>query len=31
MMKVNGSKIIFGLGVGSAIVLAVVSLFFALK
>ncbi len=30
-MKVDGSKIIFGLGVGSAVATAVVALYFAIQ
>lgn len=30
-MKVDGSKIIFGLGVGASVAIAFVSLFFALR
>jgi len=30
-MKVDGSKIIFGLGVSSAVVMAVVVLYFAIR
>jgi len=29
-MKVDGGKIIFGMGVGSAVVLAIMALFFSL-
>ena len=30
-MKNNGGKIIFGLGVGSAVIMAVVTIFFAIR
>jgi len=30
-VKVDGSKIIFGMGVGSAVVVAIVALFFSLR